>query len=428
MAVQVKVPSPGESINQVQIASWLVNDGEFVEKDTDIVEIDSDKATLTVTAEASGVIKILFEVGSTVEVGSIIAEIEASEKQSSSKSVEPSKKSVQADSPKPIPSAEKNIIAAEAPKKTIEDDLHVSLTPLAREILKKKNISERDFIDSFHQLKITKTDVEGIDLDSLSKDNSSSISKMPTGKAFGSRDESREKMSTLRQKLAKRLVGVRNETAMLTTFNEMNMTPLKLLRERYNEEFQAKYGIKLGYMSLFTKAVTLALQDFPKVNSRIEGDEIVTPNFIDIGIAVSAPKGLVVPVIRNAETMSLAELELNIKDLADKARSNKISLEEMTGGTFTITNGGVFGSMLSTPILNPPQSAILGMHNIVDRPIAVEGRVEIHPVMYVALSYDHRVIDGRESVSFLVRVKEILENPGRMLTGGKDPMATLLGL
>jgi 2-oxoglutarate dehydrogenase E2 component (dihydrolipoamide succinyltransferase) len=417
MAIQVKVPSPGESISQVQIAAWLVKSGDFVDKDAEIVEIDSDKATLTVNAEASGIITLMAEAGDTVEVGSVIAEIETSAAAPSSPAPKVAAATV-AESPLPAK-------AEPVPPLQPASELQVTVSPVAREILRRKGISQRDLIASIHQIRIGKADVEGLELASLIQpEQPTSVASMPGG----SREEHKEKMTTLRQKLAKRLVGVRNETAMLTTFNEVNMTPLKKLRDNYNKRFQEKYGIKLGYMSLFTKAVTLALQEFPRVNSRIDGDDIITPRFADIGIAVSAPKGLVVPVIRNAEVMSLAAIELKIKELADKARSNKISLEEMSGGTFTITNGGVFGSMLSTPILNPPQSAILGMHNIVDRPLAVEGRVEIHPVMYIALSYDHRVIDGRESVGFLLRVKEILESPERMLSAGKDPMELLLGL
>lgn len=423
MSIQVIVPSPGESINQVQIAAWLVSDGDYVEKDAEIVEIDSDKATLSIAAEAPGAVKILVDEGETVDVGAVIAEIDttaaapekaAAPKAAAKEPLEETKTETVTPPAKPTPEA------TEDEKISIEK---VSLTPVARKILAEKEIPEDQLIEALKNLKITKKDVANIDLSELSA-NDTPLSV----RRHGSRDEDRQKMSTLRLKLSKRLVGVKNETAMLTTFNEVNMTPIKEIREKYQGRFVEKYGFKLGYMAFFTKAVTLAMEEFPKVNSRIEGDEIVVPDFVDVGIAVSAPKGLVVPVIRSAETLDLAEIELKIKELADKARANKITLDEMSGGTFTITNGGVFGSMLSTPILNPPQSAILGMHNIVDRPIAVDGKVEIHPVMYLALSYDHRVIDGKESVSFLYRIKEILEEPTRMLSGGQDPIQAILEL
>lgn len=304
----------------------------------------------------------------------------------------------------------------------------LKLSPLARKLMEKENISEQELMDFFKHYRVDTKDI------SFFKENKDKHEVTPSTQFLvqnswgGARDEERKKMSMLRKKLSQRLVSVKNETAMLTTFNEVNMTPIIEIRKKYKEVFKEQHGIGLGFMSFFTKAVTEALHLFPQVNAQINGDEIVYYDYADISIAVSGPKGLVVPVVRNAETMSLAAIERKIKELAVKARDNKLSLDEMTGGTFTITNGGVFGSMLSTPIINPPQSAILGMHNIVERPIAVDGKVEIHPIMYVALSYDHRIIDGRESVSFLVKVKELLENPVKMMFGSKDPIEVLLEL
>jgi 2-oxoglutarate dehydrogenase E2 component (dihydrolipoamide succinyltransferase) len=432
MIVEVKVPSPGESISEVQLATWLVSDGDFVEKDVEIAEIDSDKATLTITAAESGLIKLLAEAGDTLKVGSVVATIDASserpegkgkaapavvktpvvenqEKQITKTSKE--KEGVSTDTPTAMPATEKDGETS---------NLHIS--PLARRIMIEKNVSDQDVEDYIRRLRIGKNDIEEV---------ARGMSKPPSPDVVGwggNRDVERKKMSALRQKLAQRLVTVKNETAMLTTFNEVNMSRIMAIRKEYNDKFKQKHGVSLGFMSLFTKAITIALGQFPQVNSMIDGDELIFYNYADIGIAVSAPKGLVVPVVRNAESLSLAEIELKIKELATKARDNKITLDEMTGGTFTITNGGVFGSMLSTPILNPPQSAILGMHNIIERPIALNGQVVIAPMMYVALSYDHRVIDGKESVSFLVKVKELLENPEAMLYGGADPLQALLAL
>ena len=287
--------------------------------------------------------------------------------------------------------------------------------------MQENNVSEAEFINFMKGFRVGKKDVEFF----MAEKGNTPVASTSWG---GTRDSERKKMSTLRLKLAERLVSVKNETAMLTTFNEVNMTPIMEIRKKYKEKFQEKHGVSLGFMSFFTKAVTEALNIVPGVNAQIDGNEVVYHNYADIGIAVSSPKGLMVPVLRNAEQMSLADIELNIKELATKARTNKITIDEMMGGTFTITNGGVFGSMLSTPIINPPQSAILGMHNIVERPIAVDGKVEIHPMMYVAVSYDHRIVDGKESVTFLVNVKEMLENPAKMLFGGKEPVENLLGL
>jgi 2-oxoglutarate dehydrogenase E2 component (dihydrolipoamide succinyltransferase) len=409
MIIEVKVPSPGESISEVQLSNWLVEDGSYVEKDQEIAEVDSDKATLSISAEQAGIIRLLTAKGTTIEVGSVVAKIETDGKALATKAVKE-------------PVAEKPLIKAETPA-----PVKPHLSPLAKKLLEASSMSEQEFMEFIRNYRFSKGDVEFV-LDEKNKVKSSA-SYSPTvlpSYPGGTRDTERQKMSTLRLKLAERLVSVKNETAMLTTFNEVNMTPIMKIRQQYKDIFKEKHGTSLGFMSFFTKAVTEALLHFPQVNAQIDGDEIVFHKYADIGIAVSAPKGLMVPVLRNAEQMTIAEIELKIKELATKARDNKISLDEMKGGTFTITNGGVFGSMLSTPILNPPQSAILGMHNIVERPVAVNGQVEIHPIMYVALSYDHRIIDGRESVSFLVKVKEMLENPAKMMFAGGDPIAALL--
>lgn len=430
MAIEVKVPSPGESINEVQLANWLVEDGAYVEKDQDIVEIDSDKATLSVAASESGTIRLKAKEGDIIEVGSVIALIEAGEasseqkaKAAEEKDKQPKKESADAETKQSEPSKTKASEKQES-KKTDTQERQLNLSPLARKLAESENITEKELFEFFKHFRLGKKDV------AFYMENKGGVSGQQSVAPSwgGTRDDERRKMSSLRKKLAQRLVSVKNETAMLTTFNEVNMTPIIEIRQQYKELFKEKHEIGLGFMSFFTKAVTEALQHFPQVNSQIDGDEIVQFDYADISIAVSGPKGLVVPVIRNAETLSLAEIEHKVKELAIKARENKLTLDEMTGGTFTITNGGVFGSMLSTPILNPPQSAILGMHNIVERPIAVDGKVEIHPIMYVALSYDHRIIDGRESVSFLVKVKEMLEDPAKMLFGTKNPVEVLLGL
>lgn len=426
MKVEIIVPSPGESITEVQIASWLVEDGEHVEEDQDIVEVDSDKATLNIAATASGKIKIIVEEGETVEIDSVVAEIDTEavgSKQNKKQKKTETKESADKDTEITDKKAEKPVKEEPEPEKTEVADHNLNISPLARKLMSEKNLNEKDIIEFLKHQRIGKKDVEFI---TNNKDNLPNIEAPKSWE--GTRNSDRKKMSMLRKKLSQRLVSVKNETAMLTTFNEVNMTPIMSIRKKYKEAFAKHHDINLGFMSFFTKAVTEALAHFPQVNSQIDGDEIVSHNYVDVSIAISAPKGLVVPVIRNAESMSLAEIEKEIKNLAIKARDNKLTLDEMTGGTFTITNGGVFGSMMSTPIINPPQSAILGMHNIVDRPIAVNGKVEIHPMMYIALSYDHRIIDGRESVSFLVKVKEMLENPERMLFGAKNPIEVLLGL
>ena len=387
MLLKMKVPSPGESISEVEIAEWLVEDGEYVEKDQSIAEIDSDKATLELPAEESGTIKIIVGDGETVAVGEVVCIIDTSVKgESNLKQIK-----------------EEVVDTAKSSKKSSVDLSGAKATPLASAIISEHDISTMDVKGTGEAGKITKSDV-------LEVINGTSID--------GSRGTSRKKMSSLRKKIASRLVTVKNETAMLTTFNEVDMTAIFEIRKQYKERFIEKYSVGLGFMSFFTKAVTTALQDFKDVNAMIDGDEVIHHNYADIGIAVSAPKGLMVPVVRNAELLNFQEIESEIKRLAVKARDGKITINEMLGGTFTITNGGVFGSMLSTPIINPPQSAILGMHNIVERPTVVDGKIEIRPIMYVALSYDHRIIDGRESVGFLVRVKECLENPTEHLMGG----------
>lgn len=429
MIIEIKVPSPGESISEVQLANWFFSSGDFVEKDAEIAEIDSDKATLTINAGESGQINILIEAGETVEVGTVICTINTKaegapkeEKIAEKLEVKEEKKSEKQPEPEKKPAAPAAVKELQPAK-----SLGIHISPLAKKLLQANNLGESDLVNFYKKLRISKDDVIQFIDDKKSTPVAQPVSS-GTSSWGGDRETDRKKMTTLRLKLAERLVAVKNETAMLTTFNEVNMTPIMLLRNKYKDAFKEKYGVSLGFMSFFTKAVTEALQHFPQVNAQIDGNEIVYHNYADIGIAVSAPKGLMVPVIRNAETLMLHEIEAAIKDLATKARNGKLTIEEMTGGTFTITNGGVFGSMLSTPIINPPQSAILGMHNIVERPIAVNGKVEIHPIMYVAMSYDHRIIDGRESVSFLVKVKEMLEDPTRMLFAGNDPVKTLLGI
>ena len=387
MLLEMKVPSPGESISEVEIAEWLVEDGDYVEKDQSIAEIDSDKATLELPAEESGTIKIVVGDGETVAVGDVVCIIDTSAKGEAK--VKTTKEEV-AETPKSAAKSNADLGGAKA-------------TPLASAMISEHDISAKELKGTGEAGKITKSDVLGA-INGVSTD--------------GPRGTSRKKMSSLRRKIASRLVTVKNETAMLTTFNEVDMTAIFDIRKEYKEQFKEKYGVGLGFMSFFTKAVTTALQEFKDVNAMIDGNEVIHHNYADIGIAVSAPKGLMVPVVRNAELMNFQEVESDIKRLAIKARDGKITINEMLGGTFTITNGGVFGSMLSTPIINPPQSAILGMHNIVERPMAVNGKVEIRPIMYVALSYDHRIIDGRESVGFLCRVKECLENPTEHLMSG----------
>ena len=401
MIVEMNVPSPGESISEVEIATWLVADGDYVEQDQEICEIDSDKATLTLAAEKSGVISIKVQEGETVAIGDVACTIDTSVEGTASSSVS------NTDAPETA-SSSKNI----QPVNTSTTYASGSPSPAARKMMAEKGLELTH--GSGKDGRITKEDVL--------------LAKTAMGKGPGPRGSEHKKMSVLRRKVAERLVAVKNETAMLTTFNEVDMKPIMDLRKTYKEEFKEKHGVGLGFMSFFTKAVTRALKLFPDVNAMIDGKEIVYYDYADISIAVSSPKGLMVPVVRNAELLDFAGIESEIKRLAIKARDGKISMDDMLGGTFTITNGGVFGSMLSTPIINPPQSAILGMHNIVERPVVVEGQVVIRPIMYVALSYDHRIIDGRESVGFLCAVKEALENPVDILLEGEDQVVKSLNL
>ena len=410
--LEMKVPSPGESISEVEIAAWLVSEGDYVEKDQAIAEVDSDKATLELPAEESGTIQFKAEEGDVVQVGQVVCVIDTSAKAPETAPVTEAKKEVVES-----PIIEKETAKPEPVKSTYATGVP---SPAAAKIMSENNVQSGQVSGTGKDGRILKSDV----LNALS----GGIEMPSTDSWSGSREISREKLSMLRRKIAERLVSVKNETAMLTTFNEIDMKPIMDLRKKYKEAFAKKHEVNLGFMSFFTKAVTEALQIYPSVNAQIDGKEIILHEYADIGIAVSSPKGLMVPVVRNAESMSLAEIEREIKRLAIKARDGKITPDEMTGGTFTITNGGVFGSMLSTPIINPPQSAILGMHNIVERPVAINGQVEIRPIMYLALSYDHRIIDGKESVSFLVKVKEMLENPDKMIFGSKDPKEILLGL
>ena len=419
MAVlEMKVPSPGESISEVEIATWLVSDGDYVEKDQAIAEVDSDKATLELPAEESGVITLKAAEGDVVKVGQVVCLIDTSAARPAG-SAAPAAKPAEVVAPAPV----KEEKAAPAPNPDpIKPDSYAagSASPAAAKLMNENNVSSKQVKASGKDGRITKQDV----IEAMSAGFSTDAAKV----WGGSREQSREKMSMLRRKIAERLVAVKNETAMLTTFNEVDMKPIMDLRAKYKDAFSKHHEVNLGFMSFFTKAVTEALNLYPSVNAQISGNEMIFHDYADIGIAVSSPKGLMVPVVRNAEQMSLAEIEREIKRLAIKARDGKITPEDMTGGTFTITNGGVFGSMLSTPIINPPQSAILGMHNVVERPVAINGKVEIRPIMYVALSYDHRIIDGKESVGFLVKVKEMLEHPERMIFGSKDPLEVLLGL
>lgn len=480
MIIEVKVPSPGESIAEVQLASWLIADGDLVERDLEIAEVDSDKATLTINAPEGGVIKLMVNEGDTIAVGTVIATINTESKASESQSINVSS-SENADKSNSLKNKPEQVIgtieSADVKKDSVREN---PITPLARKVMEEKNLSDAAVRSHASGKRINKADVEAIVSSNSVSQNISQASQTQSSQTQSSQNQTsqtqsshtqashnqeshnqesynqssqaqnrydistkqednatkqkvsrkteRKKLTMLRQKLSERLVSVKNETAMLTTFNEVNMSAIMALKQKHNDKFKEKYGISIGFMSLFTKAVTIALRQFPQVNAIIDGDEIISHDYVDVSIAVSSPKGLVVPVIRNTESLSIAEIELKIKELATKARNNKISLDEMTGGTFTISNGGVFGSMLSTPILNPPQSAILGMHNIQERPIALDGQVVIAPMMYLALSYDHRVIDGRESVSFLVKVKQLLEQPEIMFYDGIDPIKGLLGL
>ena len=412
--IELKVPSPGESITEVVISKWIKNSGDVVEKDEVLAEIESDKATLTLNAEESGKIEVLAPEGTTVKVGQVVVKIDTSFKPEIK--VDIKKPEIKVD-------AKKEIVETKAVPIIATTYAMGSPSPAASKLMTENKITANQLTGSGKDGRITKQDV----LIALSN-GLPTASNILSNSWQGNRDKDRVKMTTLRKTIAKRLVAVKNETAMLTTFNEIDMSEIYAIRAKYKDKFKEVYGTNIGFMSFFTKAVTEALYHVQAVNATIDGDEIVYNRYCDIGIAVSAPKGLMVPVLRSAELMSLAQIESGIKDLALKARDGKLTIPDMEGGTFTITNGGVFGSMMSTPIINPPQSAILGMHNVVDRPMAINGQVIIRPMMYVALSYDHRIIDGKESVSFLVKVKEMLENPSRMLFGGKKPEEILLGL
>ncbi|MBA4240899.1 MAG: dihydrolipoyllysine-residue succinyltransferase [Sphingobacteriaceae bacterium] len=414
--VELKVPSPGESITEVVIARWVKNTGDIVEKDEVLAEVDSDKATLTLNAEESGKIEVLAAEGDTVKVGQVVVKIDTSFKPEAKAAVEAPKAEVKKAEP---------IVATPTTTNSSQTTSYATGTPsiAAAKIMAENNIQAGQMSGTGRDGRITKQDV----LAALSN-GLPTAAKVLSNSWQGGREKDRAKMTSLRKTVAKRLVAVKNETAMLTTFNEVDMSEIYAIRAKYKDKFKEVYGTNVGFMSFFTKAVTEALFHYPAVNGMIDGEELVYNKYCDIGIAVSAPKGLMVPVLRNAELMSIADIEKGIKDLAVKARDGKLTIADMEGGTFTITNGGVFGSMMSTPIINPPQSAILGMHNVVERPMAVNGQVVIRPMMYIALSYDHRIIDGRESVGFLVKVKEMLENPSRMLFGGKVPEEVLLGL
>ncbi|MFN8245420.1 MAG: 2-oxoglutarate dehydrogenase complex dihydrolipoyllysine-residue succinyltransferase [Ferruginibacter sp.] len=403
MAIEIKVPTVGESINEVTLVRWLKQDGEWVNRDEVIAELESEKATFEINAEKAGALRQIAKEGDTLAIGDVVCSIDTD-------ATQPEKSNI------PVQQEEKKASAPaqqETPKS--EPASAVKATPVAAAIIAEKKVDAAQIVPSGSNGKIFKQDV----LEAINKPG-----RKP-GAALFSREDRPEKMSNLRKTVSRRLVEAKNTTAMLTTFNEVDMSAIMDIRKKYKDTFKEKHGVNLGFMSFFTKACCYALQQFPAVNAYIDGDQIIYHDYCDVSIAVSAPKGLVVPVIRNAESLSMAEVEAAVVELATKAKNNKLTIEEMTGGTFTITNGGIFGSMLSTPIINIPQSAILGMHNIVERPVAINGQVVIRPMMYVALSYDHRIIDGRESVGFLVLVKQLLENPS-MLLFGKDPVSSLL--
>jgi 2-oxoglutarate dehydrogenase E2 component (dihydrolipoamide succinyltransferase) len=426
MIIEVKIPSPGESVTEVEIASWLVSDGDFVEKDQEIAEVESDKATLPLMAEESGTIKIIEETGKTIRVGAVACTIDTSAsapdlpdtgEAAGAESTDGSEQDAPAAVEDPHKTGDKaeKIIPVNTENPSLYDKVKIS--PLAKRLMEEKGFTIDDVIKGLQR--ITREDVSALER-TMDQEPQTRDENLP------SRDSGREKMSMLRRNLSKRLVAVKNETAMLTTFNEVDMSEIIAIRKKYQTKFTETHGVKLGFMSFFVKASTEALKLYPKVNSFLDGEDVVSPRYCDIGIAVQTDKGLLVPVIRNTETLGLAGIEKRIGEMAEKARKNRISIEELTGGTFTITNGGIFGSLLSTPIINPPQSGILGMHNITERPMAVNGKVEIRPMMFIALSYDHRLIDGRDSVGFLVSVKGMLENPSSLLSADADPVSLLL--
>jgi len=446
MVLEIKIPTPGESITEVEIGKWLVADGDMVSKDQEVAEVESDKATLTLVAGENGKIKILVQEGQTVAVGTIACTIDTGisskkkpEKETIASGVfaEPSEEPSNLEPEKVIAGKEPlaSELFAEPREAAVSEPVKVSIvepsakptesnikvTPVAHKMMDDNHLSMEEVLNGLHR--ISKRDIESV----ISHPEAEVRVAVSATQSF-SRSEKRDKMTMLRRKLSERLVAVKNETAMLTTFNEIDMSRVMEMRTKLQNKFVEKYGMKLGFMSIFTKAVAEAMQFHPSINTQLDGEEIISFEFVDVGIAVQTPKGLMVPIVRNAESKTVAQIEQEIKELAEKARTKKISVEELTGGTFTITNGGTFGSLMSTPIINPPQSAILGMHNIVDRPIAVNGQVVIRPMMYVALSYDHRLIDGKDSVGFLVKVKEMIENPERLVTGGRSPEEVLLGL
>ena len=427
MAIEIKVPAPGESVSEVTIANWLVKEGDWVEMDAPLAEFESDKATFEVNAEKAGVIeKLMGDIGDTIAINTVIAVINTDAERPASAApkaeVAAVKATAEATPSKAVESkteSTKETAAAKSENHAQSSDADWSLvSPVAAQLLQQYNISPSQVKGTGAGGRVTKVDA----LEAIV-----AMGGVAVQSAAGSRAERREKMSNLRKTVSRRLVAVKNETAMLTTFNEVNMKPIMGLRAQYKKKFEETHGVGLGFMSFFTRACCIALTEWKAVNASIDGDEIIYHDYCDVSIAVSAPKGLVVPVIRNAEKLSLDEIEKEVKRLATRARDNKLGLDEMTGGTFTITNGGVFGSMMSTPIINAPQSGILGMHNIVERPVVENGQIVIRPMMYLALSYDHRIIDGRESVSFLVRVKQLLENP-QMMFDGKKPEERVLGL
>lgn len=409
------IPSPGESINEVEIATWLVADGAYVEKNDELAEVESDKATLMLVAEESGIISIKAAVGQVVKVGSVAYTINISaEKPEKAKTEVKDKDEIKV---KTEVKDDKEVLSVKVNDSPLSES-KIKVTPVAAELMKEHQLNVDDIIQGLRR--ISKTDVQAV----LNAPQTEAIAS-PAPVSF-SRETETAKMTMLRRSISHRLVSVKNETAMLTTFNEVDMSAVMELRQKMQEKFVAKNGFKLGYMGFFAKAVAIATRLYPSVNSQIEGDSISTPSYADVGIAVQSPKGLMVPIVRNAESKTVAQIETNIKELAQKARDKRISIEDLNGGTISITNGGVFGSLLSTPIINPPQSAILGMHNIVDRPVAINGQVVIRPMMYVALSYDHRLIDGKDSVGFLKTVKELIENPVRLLFDGNDPLEKVI--
>lgn len=438
MIIEIKIPSPGESITEVEIGRWMAEEGSLVRKGQEIAEVESDKATLTIIAEGSGKLTIVAREGETVAVGSVACTIDTSMEptdnegdaassgtaaQASAKEVTPRETPASPETP-PEDHPRREAAANTVGEEPSPEASRLKITAVAREVMKEHNLSVDDLLSGLKR--IGRREVE--EVVALAHRPGNVVPPAPPSTPADSRETAREKMSLLRRRLSERLVSVKNETAMLTTFNEADMSALMEMRREYQLKFTEKHGLKLGFMAFFTKAAALAMQYHPSVNSQIDGDDILTPRFVDVGIAVQTPRGLMVPVVRNAESKTLPQIEQEIKELAEKARTKKITVEELSGGTFTITNGGVFGSLLSTPIINPPQSAILGMHNIVERPVAVNGKVEIRPMMYIALSYDHRIIDGKDSVGFLVRLKEMIEDPRKMVFLGKDPAEMLLGI